>query len=96
MLCMILVYIDIYFYVCMFYIVPHNERLNYLKHIYPYQVLGPKMIKMIDRALYYKEKYNEFNVKLPSQVNPYNAFKMQKNIVDGEKYAFGSQTYLTF
>ena len=33
------------------------------------------MITMIDRALYYKEKFNEFNETSPSEVNPYDVYK---------------------
>ena len=51
-----------------------------LKTIIEMQVLGPKMIAMIDRALMYKEQYNEFKVKFGDQLNPYEEYK------DAEKY----------
>ena len=51
-----------------------------LKTIIVMQVLGPKMIAMIDRALMYKEQYNEFKVKFGDQLNPYEEYK------DAEKY----------
>ena len=35
---------------------------------------------MIDRALMYKEQYNEFKVKFEDQLNPYETYK------DAEKY----------
>ena len=47
------------------------------------KVLGTSMIEMIDTALIYKEKYNEFreNECNKNYINPYEAFK------DAEKYA---------
>lgn len=54
------------------------------------------MIEMIDRALYYKEKYKEFNEKLPVQVNPYKAFRNAEKYCGWREICFGSQDSLTY
>ena len=33
------------------------------------------MIAMIDRALLYKESFNEFSINSPNEINPYEQYK---------------------